>query len=89
MSPILLLQSDLNEQQRERFVSSMNIRQIAMPRFSSNRSVFPGLESLIQASRTKSGLPFSSLTKVKLRKESKDFGSLMRKQEKKDLQVFS
>jgi len=46
--------------------------------FSSNCSVFPGLESLIQ-----------TLTKVKLRKESKDFGSLMRKQEKKDLLVFS
>jgi len=29
-------------------------------------------------------LIFSSLTKVKLRKENKDFGSLMRKQEKKD-----
>ena len=26
-------QADLNEQQRERFVSSMNIRQIAMPQY--------------------------------------------------------
>ena len=31
MSLIFLAQPDLNEQQRERFVSSMNIRQIAMP----------------------------------------------------------
>ena len=31
MSLIFLVQSDLNKQQRERFVSSMNIRQIAMP----------------------------------------------------------
>ena len=30
MSLIFLVQADLNEQQRERFVSSMNIRQIAM-----------------------------------------------------------
>jgi hypothetical protein len=30
---IFLVQSDLNEQQRERFVSSMNIRQIAMPQY--------------------------------------------------------
>ena len=51
--------------------------------------MFPGLESLIQTLRTENGLPFSSLMKVKLRKESKDYGSLMRKQEKKDLQVFS
>ena len=29
----LLVQADLNEQQRERFVSSMNIRQIAMPQY--------------------------------------------------------
>ena len=34
MSLIFLVQSDLNEQQRERFVSSMNIRQIAiMPQY--------------------------------------------------------
>ena len=33
MSLISLVQSDLNEQQRERFVSSMNIRQIAMPQY--------------------------------------------------------
>ena len=33
MSLILLVQSDLNEQQRERFVSSMNIRQIATPQY--------------------------------------------------------
>ena len=51
--------------------------------------MFPGLASLIQTLRTEDGLPFSSLMKVKLRKESKDYGSLMRKQEKKDLQVFS
>ena len=30
---IFLVQSDLNEQQRERFVSSMNIRQIGMPQY--------------------------------------------------------
>jgi len=33
MSLIFLVQSDLNEQQRERFVSSMNICQIAMPQY--------------------------------------------------------
>ena len=33
MSLIFLVQADLNEQQRERFVSSMNIRQIAMPQY--------------------------------------------------------
>ena len=33
MSLTFLVQSDLNEQQRERFVSSMNIRQIAMPQY--------------------------------------------------------
>ena len=33
MSLIFFVQSDLNEQQRERFVSSMNIRQIAMPQY--------------------------------------------------------
>ena len=33
MSLIFLVQSDLNEQQRERFVSSMNIRQVAMPQY--------------------------------------------------------
>ena len=33
MSLIFLAQEDLNEQQRERFVSSMNIRQIAMPQY--------------------------------------------------------
>ena len=33
MSLIFLAQSDLNEQQRERFISSMNIRQIAMPQY--------------------------------------------------------
>jgi len=31
MSLIVLVQSDLDEQQREGFVSSMNIRQIAVP----------------------------------------------------------
>ena len=33
MSLIFFVQSDLNEQQLERFVSSMNIRQIAMPQY--------------------------------------------------------
>ena len=33
LSMIFLVQADLNEQQRERFVSSMNIRQIAMPQY--------------------------------------------------------
>ena len=33
MSLIFLVQADFNEQQRERFVSSMNIRQIAMPQY--------------------------------------------------------
>ena len=33
MSLIFLVQADLNEQQRGRFVSSMNIRQIAMPQY--------------------------------------------------------
>ena len=33
MSLIFFVQADLNEQQRERFVSSMNIRQIAMPQY--------------------------------------------------------
>ena len=33
MSLIFLVQADPNEQQRERFVSSMNIRQIAMPQY--------------------------------------------------------
>ena len=33
MSLVFLVQADLNEQQRERFVSSMNIRQIAMPQY--------------------------------------------------------
>eukprot|EP00435_Cladocopium_sp_Y103_P062029 s690_g23.t1 len=33
MSLIFLVQADLNEQQRERFVSSMNIRQIALPQY--------------------------------------------------------
>ena len=33
MSLIFLVQADLNEQQRERFVSSMNIPQIAMPQY--------------------------------------------------------
>ena len=33
MSLIFLVQADLNEQQREHFVSSMNIRQIAMPQY--------------------------------------------------------
>ena len=33
MSLIFLIQSDLNEQQRGRFVSSVNIRQIAMPQY--------------------------------------------------------
>ena len=33
MSLIFLVQADLNEQQRERFVSSMNIRRIAMPQY--------------------------------------------------------
>ena len=33
MSLIFLVQSDLNEQQQERFVSSMNIREIAMPQY--------------------------------------------------------
>eukprot|EP00435_Cladocopium_sp_Y103_P012390 s1435_g3.t1 len=33
MSLIFLVQADLNEQQRERFVSSMNIRQISMPQY--------------------------------------------------------
>ena len=33
MSLIFLVQADLNEQQRERFFSSMNIRQIAMPQY--------------------------------------------------------
>jgi hypothetical protein len=31
MSLIFLVEADLNEQQPERFVSSMNTRQIAMP----------------------------------------------------------
>ena len=57
--------------------------------FSSNCSVFPDLESLIQTLRTESGPPSSSLMKVKLTKENKDLGSLMRKREKKDLQVFT
>ena len=30
---IVLVQADLKEQQRERFVSSMNIRQIAIPQY--------------------------------------------------------
>ena len=50
--------------------------------------MFPDLESLIQTLRTESGLPSSSLMKVKLTKENKDLGSL-RKREKKDLQVFT
>ena len=33
MSLIFLVQPDLNEQQRERFVSSMSTRQIAMPQY--------------------------------------------------------
>ena len=33
MSLIFLVQADLNEQQRERFVSSMNIRQNPMPQY--------------------------------------------------------
>ena len=33
MSLICLVQADLNEQQRERFFSSMNIRQVAMPQY--------------------------------------------------------
>ena len=35
LSLIFLVQADLNEQQRERFVSSMNIHQIAMPQYTS------------------------------------------------------
>ena len=64
MSLIFLVQSDLNEQQRERFVSSMNIRQIAMPQYTylQVNQLFlemlrRGVESLIQISRTENGLP--------------------------------
>ena len=64
MSLIFLVQSDLNEQQRERFVSSMNIRQIAMQQYTylQVNQLFlellrRGVESLIQISRTENGLP--------------------------------
>ena len=64
MSLIFLVHSDLNEQQRERFVSSMNIRQIAMQQYTylQVNQLFlellrRGVESLIQISRTENGLP--------------------------------
>ena len=46
MSVIFLVQGGLNEQQRERFVSSMNIRQIAMPQYTNLqvKQLFLGLD---------------------------------------------
>ena len=68
----------------------MNIRQMAMPQYTYLQVKQLFLE-LFSVSRTGVADPniahrkrSSSLTKVKLRKENKDFGSLMRKQEKKD-----
>ena len=95
MSLIFLVQADLNEQQRERFVSSMNIRQIAMPQYTYLQvkqlflELLPFLAQVLptQTSRTASGPTSTSSTRVRPRKVNTDFGSSMKRRVKKDSQV--
>ena len=95
MSLIFLVQAGLNEQQRERFVSSMNIRQIAMPQYTYLQVKQLFLE-LFAVSRTGVADPnithrkrsnFTSSRKERPRKVSTDFGSLMKRRVKKVSQV--
>ena len=95
MSLIFLVQADLNEQQRERFVSSMNIRQIAMPQYTYLQVKQLFLE-LFAVSRTGVADPnithrkrstSTSLRKARPKKVNTDSGSWMKRQVKKVSQV--
>ena len=95
MSLIFLVQADLNEQQRERFVSSMNIRQIAMPQYTYLQVKQLFLE-LFAVSRTGVADPnithrkrsnFYVIDEGETEKVSTDFGFLMKTQVKKVSQV--
>ena len=95
MSLIFLVQAGPNEQQRERFVSSMNIRQIAMPQYTYLHvkrlflELLPFLAQVLptQTSRTASGPTSTSSRKERSKKVSTDFESLMKRRVKKVSQV--
>ena len=95
MSLIFLVQADLNEQQRERFVSSMNIRQIAMPQYTYLQVKQLFLE-LFAVSRTGVADPniahrkrstSTSWRKARPKKVNTDSGSWMKRRVKKVSQV--
>ena len=96
MSLIFLVQSDLNEQQRERFVSSMNIRQIAiMPQYTylHVKQLFLELFCVSRTGRccrpryTESSRPSTSSKKARPTKVNAASGSLTKRLEKKVSQV--
>ena len=96
MSLIFLVQADLNEQQRERFVSSMNIRQIAMPQYTylQVKQLFLELFAVsrtqvlqTQTSRTASGPLSTFRRKARPKRVNTDSGSWMKRRVKKVSQV--
>ena len=77
MSLLFLVQADLNEQQRERFVSSMSLRQLGMPQYT-----YANVKA--RASDTAEKVPSSSSTRA-IMNQNKDIGYLMRTLENRDL----